>query len=103
MTTAALVRFAPLLGAPAVVLGVLKIRGDLYGNTGVGRVCLAVDRVNGHIDAPTAEIHAAAELTPAAEGVAGVARLADGTLIIVELGVLLSEAEATSLDAAITR
>jgi purine-binding chemotaxis protein CheW len=115
---------SPLPGAPAVVSGLLNVRGALMPVYDVrsrfrlsprlmratdhlivaqiGRtVAFVVEQVHALVAVPTADIAAAQALPAPSEGVSGVARLADGLVVIVDLRGFLSEAESAQLDAAL--
>ncbi len=113
---------ARLPKAPAVVAGVLNVRGglvpllDLRRRFGLpprplssddhtiiasaaGRVvAFAVERVLDLVEIPAAEINATAEVAAGAEHLAGIARLPDGLLVIYDLHEFLSADEAVGLD-----
>jgi purine-binding chemotaxis protein CheW len=113
---------SPLPGAPAVVLGVLNVRGELVPVLDVrsrfglkpralvhtdhilivhaaGRlVALAVEAADVLVELPAERI----EDAPAyGEHVAGVAKLEDGTLVIYDLTSFLSAAEGAQLETAL--
>lgn len=116
---------APLPGAPAVVTGLLNVRGALVpvfdvrsrfglrprplrhtdqlilANAPSRRIAFAVDRVDGLVAIPTADLQLARDLPATSRGVAGVARMGDGMIVIWDLGAFLTEAEAAELDAAL--
>jgi purine-binding chemotaxis protein CheW len=112
---------SPLPGAPPAVAGLLNVRGallavyDLRVRAGLSQrplrvsdhlvvaeaggrsVVLAVDEVRAFLSVPAADV---SEAPVDSTGVAGVARLADGLLVIVDLQRFLTEGEATQLAAA---
>ncbi len=116
---------APLPGAPAVVTGLLNVRGALVpvfdvrsrfglpprpirhtdhlilANTSSRRIAIGVDRVHGIVAIPSLDLQVARDLPAASKGVAGVARMGDGMMVIWDLGLFLTEAEAAELDAAL--
>lgn len=116
---------APLPGAPAAVSGLLNVRGALVpvfdvrsrfglcprpirhtdhliiANTPSRRIAIAVDRVDGIVVIPRADLELARDLPATSRGVAGVARVGDGMILIWDLSAFLSEAEAAELDAAL--
>lgn len=115
---------SPLPGAPAVVSGILNLRGtfvavyDLRSRFGLppraleasdhfviadaGRkVSVVVDRAHALITIPVADIEAARDLPTTTDGVAGAVRLPDGMIVLVDLREFLTEAESTQLDAAL--
>lgn len=115
---------SPLPGAPAVVAGLLNVRGalvpvyDVRARFGLrprrmrstdhllvvsaGRtVAIVVEQVHALVQVPVVDIAAARDLPASSKGVAGVARLPDGTVMIFDLQGFLSEAEAAALDGAL--
>jgi purine-binding chemotaxis protein CheW len=119
------VTIVPLPKAPAVVEGLIDVRGTLVPVFDIrgrfrfpakevgpldhlviahakGRlVALRVDRVLDLVAVDDREIENPRDLVPGADYVAGVARLEGGLFLIHDLATFLSEAEATDLDAAI--
>mgnify|MGYP005846691085 CR=1 FL=1 len=115
----------PLPAAPAIVEGVLALRGeavpvfaarerlglparslepsDHYVVAWDGRrtVALRVDRADGLRSVPADEIRAVGELTPASGPAVGAAALSDGLVLIHDLRRFLTAAEADSLDRAL--
>ncbi|MDP2310388.1 MAG: chemotaxis protein CheW [Pseudomonadota bacterium] len=117
---------SPLPGAPAVVTGILNVRGQLVPVYDIrarfrlnprpmrstdhlvvldaGRtVAIVVEQVHALVAVPKADISAARDLPASSEGVEGVARLPDGMVVIFDLRSFLAEAEAAELDAALER
>jgi len=114
----------PLPGAPQAVSGVLNLRGTLVpvydvrarfglqprpmqatdhlvvANAG-RKVAILVEQVHALVPVLTANIAAARDLPTASDGVAGVARMADGILVIFDLRRFLSDVESAQLDAAL--
>lgn len=119
------VRPAPLPGAPSIIEGVIDVRGallpvvDLRSRFGIapkplaladhlviaraGRrvVALRVDRATDLVRIDPAQLEDARAVVPQAARIAGVARLADGLVVIHDLGALLSEAEQLACDRAL--
>lgn len=115
----------PLPGAPAVVLGVIQLRGQVvpvfdvrsrFGKPSRDAlasdcliiakvrkrlVALAVDKVTGIIDVAEAQLDDGRYLPRNLDGVAGVAALEDGLVLIHELGAFLSQAEEAQVAAAL--
>jgi purine-binding chemotaxis protein CheW len=115
----------PLPGAPAVIEGVLNVRGRIVpvldirarfrlpskdlepsdhlivAAAGPRVVALRADRALGLLRLQADRIEDARQLVPGAEYVAGVARLEDGLLLIHDLRTFLSESEAAALDEAV--
>lgn len=114
-----------LPGAPPVVLGVIGVRGELVpvfdlrrrfglpprpldpsehfvlARTGTRTAALRVDAVVGLRTAAPELLADARASVPRAERVAGVARLPDGLVVVVDLGAFLAHAEEMSLAAAL--
>jgi purine-binding chemotaxis protein CheW len=119
------VEITPLPEAPEVVLGVINVQGrvvpvadlrrrlrlparaislgDLLLIAHTSRRCLAVlaDTVQGVVECPAGDVAAAHEILPDLQQVAGVAKLADGLLLIHDLDGLLALDEESALDAAL--
>ena len=119
------VAITPLPNAPAVVEGVVNVRGRVLPVLDVrarfrlpvkpldpsdhfivaeaaGRgVILRVDRASHLALVDESSVQAPATLGPSATYVAGVAKLADGLLLIHDLATFLSAAESASLDEAL--
>jgi purine-binding chemotaxis protein CheW len=117
-------RLLPLPSAPAVVEGVIDLRGeimpvlDVRARFGLSRrpldvsdhlvvarareraVVLRVDRALELRQIPVEDVTDVRDVTPAAAHVAGVARLPDGLIVIHDLHAFLTEAESARLDAA---
>jgi len=118
------VAIAVLPRAPAIVEGVINVRGaivpvlDIRSRfrlapeslhpdqhliiawAGVRLVGLRVDRATGFVTVERTAIEAAAPAVPGVEYVAGIARLPDGLLVINDLRGFLALDEAAQLDAA---
>lgn len=110
-----------LPGAPPVVSGVVDVRGTLVAvfdlrrrfglppreadpdehlviaRAGARTVALRVDRVLGLESTGEAPLADPRDAVPSARHVAGVARLPDGTTVVLDLAAFLSAAEAESL------
>lgn len=113
-----------LPSAPAVVAGVINLRGDptpvvdlrarfalpptpvsaehhlVIARCGPRRVAFHVDRVIDLISVADAVVHPATAVGPGAEHVAGFVTLPDGLIVIHDLEQLLSAGEAAALDTA---
>ena len=111
--------------APAVIEGIINVRGtlvpvfDLRARFGLPPkvlepsdhliiawaqsrlVALRVDHADWMIDIGADELQDAATIVPQAEYVDGVAKLPDGLVLIHDLDTFLSEAESEALDAAL--
>jgi purine-binding chemotaxis protein CheW len=120
-----IVEITPLPRAPAVVVGVINVRGSvlpvvdvrrrfdlplrpsrltdqlLVVDTPLRRLALWVDAVHGVVNYSPAEFSAAAALVPGMEYLRGIARLADGLVLIQDLEQLLTLAEERELTGAI--
>jgi purine-binding chemotaxis protein CheW len=119
------VEITALPQAPAIVLGVIDLAGRilpvlnlrrrlglaerpldpadqfLVARTARRPVALAVDAVQDVISVPTAAIVAAAQISGGLGQIQGVAKLADGLVLIHDLEKFLSLDEARALDAAL--
>lgn len=120
-----MVEIAPLPKSPAVVLGVINVRGSiapvfdirrrfglparavelsdhlLIARAGRRRVALAVDETLDVIAPTAAEICPPDQILPGLEYVTGVVRLEDGLLFIHDLDAFLSADESAALDQAL--
>ena len=120
------VAVAPLPGSPCIIEGVINVRGALVpvldirarfglparpltldqhliiARTGPRLVALRVDRARDLIAVDQHAIEAADRVAPGLEHVAGVAKLADGLLVIHDLEGFLSLDEARQVDGALT-
>jgi purine-binding chemotaxis protein CheW len=118
-------RVTPLPSAPAVVEGVIDLRGALVpvldirsrfrlppkprhfrdhlvvAETGDRTVAIRTDRAFGLVALPSDALEDLSVAVPGAEHVKGVARLPDGLVLIHDLRTFLTQAEATSLDEAL--
>lgn len=116
------VSVVPLPRAPAVVEGVIDVRGtlvpvlDLRGRFGLPAsplrpsdhlvlaraadrlVALRCDRAEGIVSLPAGEVEDARRAVPEAGYVAGVVRLPDGLVLVHDLRTFLSGAEGAALD-----
>jgi purine-binding chemotaxis protein CheW len=116
----------PLPGAPAVVEGVVNLRGEIVplfelrrrfrlpprevdpgdhlilARAGERRVLLRVDRVEGLARLQPGEIEEARGVVPGVEYVSWLARLPQDLVLVHDLETLLSRAEADALDDALT-
>jgi purine-binding chemotaxis protein CheW len=119
------VAMAPLPKAPAIVEGIVNVRGTvvpvldirtrfrvpskavshtdhlILASAGSRLVALRADRVLDLMDLDTSDIAAPGALVPGAEYFSGVARLADGPVRIHDLRTLLHDGEAAALDSAL--
>ena len=120
-----IVEVVPLPRAPDIVLGVINMQGRIIpvvdarkrfglparrptlndhlivARTPDRSVALLVDRVDDAVECAATDVTAAAEILPGMEYVDGVAKLADGTILIHDLATFLSLDEAARLDAAL--
>ncbi|MBX7200940.1 MAG: chemotaxis protein CheW [Rhodospirillaceae bacterium] len=118
-------QIAPLPKAPAVVEGIVNVRGRvvpvfslrrrfglpdkpphpsehlLLASAGARAVALRADRVIGAARVDPAAIDALQAITPAASFFAGVAKLEDGLVLIHDLATFLRDSEAAELDQAL--
>lgn len=116
---------AALPKAPAIVEGVINVRGDvvavldirqrfglpphalaldqhlIIARAGLRLVALRVDRALDWVVIDEESIEPAARVAPGAEYVAGIAKLGDGLLVIHDLETFLSLDEAQRVDAAV--
>jgi purine-binding chemotaxis protein CheW len=117
------VRIVPMPKAPTIVEGIIDIRGTvvpvldirsrfgipakpaepadrlILANVAGRRVAVRVDRVTDLVHCAAAEIEDGKAAAPGNEYVAGVAKLADGLVLIHDLRTFLSQSEAATLDA----
>ena len=117
---------SPLPRAPAVVLGVLNVRGMLVPlldvrsrfrlqpralrhtdhilivTAGPRTVALAVETAHAMVEIPASTIDAARTGSTYGEHVEGIVKLEDGTLVIYDLASFLSDAEAAELEVALS-
>ena len=121
------VRLTPLPRAPAVVEGLLNLRGELLpvldmrrrfrlparplsstdhlvvARAGPRSVALRVDRAEGLLALETGQLDASPRELPGVGYVAGALKLPDGLVLLHDLRTFLSEAEALELDEALAR
>jgi purine-binding chemotaxis protein CheW len=119
-----IVAVTPLPKAPALVLGVINVHGGivavidvrgrfrlapraplvtdqlLIANTSMRRLALCVDAVSDVVEYDDVDFSLAATIVPGMEYLKGIVRLADGLVLIHDLGSLLSLEEALALDRA---
>ncbi len=119
------VAITPVPGAPAVVEGVIDVRGEvvpvfdlrarfglparalhpaqhfIIARAGERTVALRVDRADWMRDVDDASITPAGRNVPAGPHIIGVARLDDGLVLLHDLDAFLSDAESHALDAAL--
>lgn len=119
------VALTPLPGAPAIVEGVIDVRGRvvpvldirarfrlpprplhpdqhlILARAGRRLVAIRVDCVSWFIEVEPDEIETAISLTPALRQIAGVTRVADGLVLIHDLETFLTAAEAEALEEAL--
>jgi purine-binding chemotaxis protein CheW len=119
--------WAQLPGAPALIEGVVNVRGKLIPVLGLRRrfsypsrpielsdflviaaagsrdVALHVDHVIGVDRVPEGDVIPATELVRRSEFIGGLAALGDGTLLIQDPSAFLAESESEALDAALAR
>lgn len=119
------VTIVPLPAAPAVVEGLVNVRGSIVPVLDVRSrfslppkplehtdcfvvawaadrlVALRADRANGLLHLEAGQVDDAALAGPGVRHVAAVARMPDGLLLIYDLATFLSAAEASELDAAL--
>jgi len=121
------VEIARLPKAPAIVLGVINVHGQIVpvvdvrtrfglprrelepgdqfvlARAGSRNVALVVDFVSGIVDCPEESIVALEQVAGGVEYVAGIAKLADGVTLIHDLETFLSLDEKKSLDRALAK
>lgn len=119
------VAILPLPSAPAVVLGVINLRGEVVAvldtrlrfglspqplhlsehfvvcQYDTRRVALRVDHVEGFVSCERAAVQPMDQIAARTPHIAGVVPLADGMLLIHDLPTFLSDAETWRLDAAL--
>lgn len=119
------VAITPLAGAPTVVEGVVNVRGEIVPVFGIRArfglpsvpvrpsdqlllarasdrmVALRVDRALGIVDVAPEELKEIRAVTRSNGGVAGIAKLAHGLIVIADLETFLTAAEADDLGAAL--
>jgi purine-binding chemotaxis protein CheW len=119
------VAVTPLAQAPAIVLGIVDVKGDilpvldirarvglphreiasthqfLIARTVQRRVILPIDEVEGMVERSSAEIADIAGIAPGMGQIAGVIKLEDGLALIYDLDRFLSRDEAVVLDRAL--
>lgn len=119
------VTIVPLPHAPAIIEGIINVRGQIVpvldirtrfrlpssplsltdhfvvAQAGDRTVALRADRAVDIARLEPGSIEDAKKIVPAAEYVAGVARLADGLLLIHDLATFLSEAESAAVSEAL--
>lgn len=119
------VEVTPLPRAPAIVVGVINVQGQvvplvnirkrfrlteretdlseevIIAHTSTRTVALLADAVSGVVDCSPEEVIAAAKILPGLEYVEGIARLGDGMILIHDLDKFLSFEEAKTLDMAL--
>jgi len=124
--TVAAVAITPLPAAPAVVDGVVDVRGQIVpvydlrvrfgrprrpvrasehfviASAGDKTVALRVDRALELVSVVEADLLPAAADDPRFDRVAGIARLQDGLVLVQDLAAFLSDSEAATLDRALT-
>ena len=125
--TVFVVEITPLPKAPAIVLGVINVQGQvipvinirerfclpareielsdrlIIARTARWLLALVVDSVVEVIERPQADITTADEILPGLEYIEGVIKLDDGLILIHDLDAFLSPAEEQSLEHAIVR
>lgn len=116
---------SPLPGAPTVVIGVLDVRGALLPvydirsrfrlepralrhtdhliavRAGARSALVAVEEVEDLVHVPAADVEQATGVASRTGWVAGVAKLPDGTVVLLDLAAFLTEAEGDAVDAAL--
>ncbi len=121
------VRLTPLPRAPAVVEGLLNLRGELLpvldmrrrfrlparplsssdhfvvAQAGRRRVTLRVDRAEGLLSLEAGQLDATPRELPGVGYVAGALKLPDGLVLLHDLRTFLSEAEALELEEALAK
>jgi purine-binding chemotaxis protein CheW len=121
------VAVTPLAQAPAIVLGIVDVEGDilpvlnirarvglpqreiasthqfLIARTAQRRVILPIDEVEGMVERSSAEIADIAGIAPGMGQIAGVIKLEDGLALIYDLDRFLSRDEVVVLETALDR
>ena len=121
------VAITPMPGAPAIVEGVVNVRGQLVPVVDVRRrlalppraldpdeflvvlldgartLAIRVDEVDDLVEIDADAVEASVELSPALRGLAGLAARADGVLVIYDPGAFIAQGEAEALDAMLAR
>ena len=116
------VTITPLPHAPSIIEGILNFRGKIVpvldirarfhkkpklieiqdhlilARAGTRQVALRVDRATDLVRVPEKDIEDSKKVTTKLEFISGVARLAEGMVLIHELGTFLSEEEAQGLN-----
>lgn len=116
------VAIVPLPQAPPVIEGLIDVRGSvvpvldlrsrfrlppravrpsdhlILAHAGPRRVAVRADRAVDLVRLDPARVEEASRVVPAAEFVAGIAKLSDGLVLIHDLGGFLTQAEAERLD-----
>lgn len=119
------VAVTPLVGAPRVVEGIVDFRGEtvpvldfrarfglpprpvepedrlITAWTGDRLVAIRADETEWLASLDGARVDPPEQVSPALEGIAGVARLPDGLVLIHDIRTFLAQAEATALDGAL--
>jgi len=117
------VAIAPLSGAPDVIEGAINLRGTIIPVVDVRRrlglaatdnapehflvlletsdrvIAVRVDDVDDIVEVQIGDVEMSATLSPALQGLAGVAATADGALVIHDADAFLTQAEREALDA----
>lgn len=117
------VAITPMPGAPAIVEGVVNVRGQLVPVVdvrtrlalppraldpdeflvvlldGARTLAIRVDEVDDLVEIDAEAVEASVELSPALRGLAGLSARADGVLVIYDPGAFISQGEAEALDA----
>ncbi|MDQ2664620.1 MAG: chemotaxis protein CheW [Gemmatimonadota bacterium] len=117
------VAIAPLSGAPDVIEGAINLRGTIIPVVDVRRrlglaasanapdqflvlleisdrvIAVRVDDVDDVVEVEGTEVERSEALSPALQGLAGVAATADGALVIYDADAFLTQAEREVLDA----
>lgn len=117
------VAIAPLLGAPAIIEGVVNFRGRIVPVVNVRQrlsldavanspeqflvlletrdrlVAVRVDDVDDVVDIAASELETPGDVSPVLERIAGIAATASGALVIYDPDAFLTQAELDALDA----
>lgn len=117
------VAIAPLSGAPDVIEGAINLRGTIVPVVDVRRrlglaasvnapeqflvlletadrlIAVRVDDVDDIVEVPSGDVESGTALSPALQGLAGVAATPDGALVIYDANAFLNQAEREALDA----